>query len=181
MGRSRKARGTRGGISKSAEQCGDSARLPFESRSRLRRQRNHGSFYPPPSKPIQFRRQPPATRIFNGGIVVEGQQGHGRAALWRRPYVLPSRPGAFVYKEVQINVPFEQAQPGILGKTWLAGLGTNTLGGIYAFDSVENAVRFSNEYFPTEARAFNVAFTARVFDAAWVEEASREMGSPFFA
>lgn len=102
------------------------------------------------------------------------------------------KPQAFVYTEVQVSVPFSEApwrelnpellrQPGILNKTWLAGADNHSLGGIYAFDSVANARRFVNDYFPKEAARLNAAFTTRLFDASVVEEASRQMHSPFFA
>lgn len=99
---------------------------------------------------------------------------------------------AFVYTEVQISVPFAQApwrvlnpvlkqQAGIVNKTWLSGVGNNSVGGIYEFDSIENATRFALDYFPTEARKLNAPFTVRVFDGAVTEEASRDMGSVHYA
>lgn len=100
-------------------------------------------------------------------------------------------PKAFVYTEVAISVPFDQApwkdisdtirqQPGFISKTWLSGHSTQTLGGLYAFDSMENARRFVTEYFPTEPRAFGVAHTTRVFDAEASAAASRDIGSPYY-
>lgn len=129
-----------------------------------------------------------ATRIFDGDVVEEASRylnslhfGGTRAQL----------PGAFVYTEAQIAVPFAQApwremnpilkaQPGLLHKTWLSGLHTGSVGGFYAFDSLENATRFVTGYFPTETAALNVAYTTRLFDAAGVAEASRALNSPFF-
>ncbi|MCI4664885.1 MAG: YdhR family protein [Neomegalonema sp.] len=101
------------------------------------------------------------------------------------------QPKAFVYTEVQISVPFADApwrdisekirkQPGFLNKTWLSGLGNNSLGGFYAFDSIENALRFVTVYFPTEPRAFGTAHNTRVFDAEVVAEASLDLSSPHF-
>ncbi len=98
---------------------------------------------------------------------------------------------AFVYTELQISVPFADApwrevnqsllqQPGLVNKTWLAGLGNNSLGGIYTFASAELAKQFVTGYFSAEAKKFGVAHTTRVFDASVVEEASRQMRSPFF-
>lgn len=95
---------------------------------------------------------------------------------------------AFVYTEVQLSVPFAQApwrelnpvlkqQPGLVNKTWLSGVGNNSVGGIYEFDSIENAQRFAQDYFPTEARRLGAAFTTRVFDGGVTEEASRDMHS----
>jgi hypothetical protein len=102
----------------------------------------------------------------------------------------PTVPRAFVYTELQISVPFGKApwqtvnrdlmrQPGLLNKTWLAGIGNDSLGGFYAFDSIENAQRFVTDYFPTEAKNLGTAQTTRIFDAAVVEEASRDLGSPY--
>ncbi len=101
------------------------------------------------------------------------------------------QPRAFVYTEVQISVPFSDApwrqisetirqQPGFLNKTWLSGAGNNSLGGFYAFDSIEAAQRFVTVYFPTEPRAFGVGHNTRIFDAAAVAEASADIGSPHF-
>ncbi len=99
--------------------------------------------------------------------------------------------GAFVYTEVQINVPFQQApwqqvnnaikkQPGFLNKTWLAGVKTNSLGGIYAFDNIENAQKFVTGYFPEEAAGFGAAHNTRIFNATVVKEASIDLNSPYF-
>lgn len=97
-------------------------------------------------------------------------------------------PKAFVYTEVAISVPFDQApwkkinedikkQPGFLNKTWLQGHGNQSLGGLYSFDSQENARKFATGYFPSEPRAFGVAHNTRVFDAEIVRDASTDMGS----
>ena len=98
---------------------------------------------------------------------------------------------AFVYTEVQLSVPFDQApwralnqdllkQPGLLKKTWLSGVQNNSVGGFYEFDSVENAQRFVQDYFPAEAKRLGAAFTTRVFDGTVTEAASREMRSPHY-
>lgn len=104
---------------------------------------------------------------------------------------LDRKPGAFVYTEVQVSVPFENApwrdrnpilrkQAGLLGKTWLSGLHTQTLGGFDVFDTLEHAEAFAIDTFPKTARKLNAAFYTRVFDAAPVEAASRQLNSPFF-
>jgi hypothetical protein len=129
------------------------------------------------------------TRIFDAAIVEEASRDMNSVHFGAK---LDRKPGAFVYTEVQVNVPFDKAawreinpvlkkQPGILAKTWLSGLHTNTLGGIYAFDTIENGKTFALTYFPTETAKLNAAFYTRVFDASAVEEASRQMHSPFFA
>ena len=129
-----------------------------------------------------------ATRVFDATIVRAASLGldspHFGAKIARKP-------GAFVYTEVQVNVPFEKApwqsrnpvlkqQPGFLAKTWLSGLHTNTLGGIDAFDTVENAKSFALDVFPETATKMNAAFYTRVFDADITEEASRQMNSPYY-
>eukprot|EP01122_Echinamoeba_exundans_P000131 TRINITY_DN10115_c0_g1_i1.p1 TRINITY_DN10115_c0_g1~~TRINITY_DN10115_c0_g1_i1.p1 ORF type:complete len:147 (+),score=31.06 TRINITY_DN10115_c0_g1_i1:278-718(+) len=94
------------------------------------------------------------------------------------PDELKKRKGrAFVYTEVQLSVPFDQApwkdfndrivvnQPGFTNKTWLSGLQNNSVGGFYEFDSVENAKSFALDYFPNEAKKLGAAFTVRVFPA----------------
>lgn len=98
---------------------------------------------------------------------------------------------AFVYTELQISVPFADApwreisadireQPGFISKTWLSGIGNNSVGGFYSFDSLENAQKFVTGYFPCEARKFSVAHNTRVFDATLVKDASADLGSPHF-
>lgn len=129
------------------------------------------------------------TRIFDGDVVEtasrEMNSAHFGAAV-------TARPAAFVYTEAQIAAPFDEApwrqmnpvlkqQPGLLHKTWLSGVKTQSVGGFYAFDTIENATRFVTDYFPTETAALGVAYTTRLFDAAPVAGASREMNSPFFA
>lgn len=129
------------------------------------------------------------TRIFDRPVTEEASRDMN-SVHWGN--ALETKPGAFVYTEVQLHVEFDQApwremnpvlkqQPGLLAKTWLSGLHTKTPGGIYAFDTVENAKRFATVYFPTEAKGLNAAFYTRVFDAAPTEAASRALNSPFFA
>ena len=95
-----------------------------------------------------------------------------------------------MYTEVQLSVPFAQvpwrdvniglkAQPGLLHKTWLSGVGNQSVGGFYAFDTLENATRFATDHFPTEAQALGAAYTTRLFDASLVQAASTPMRSPF--
>ena len=67
-----------------------------------------------------------------------------------------------------------------MSKTWLAGVGNHSFGGIYSFHTIEHAQTFVAGYFPNEATKFGVAQTTRIFDAAVVEEASRDMNSVHF-
>lgn len=102
-----------------------------------------------------------------------------------------TQPGAYVYTEAQIAADFAdapwramnpvlKAQPGLLHKTWLSGINTRSVGGFYAFDTIANATRFVTDYFPTEAKQLNVAYTTRLFDGAVVAEASRQTRSHFY-
>jgi hypothetical protein len=128
------------------------------------------------------------TRIFDAAVVEEASRDMNSVHFGAK---LARNPGAFVYTEIQVNMPFANApwrtlnptlkkQRGILSKTWLSGLHTNTLGGIYAFDSIETARDFALSYFPSEAAKLNAAFYTRVFDASPVEAASRQLRSPYF-
>jgi len=141
-----------------------------------------------PSEAAKFG-APQLTRLFDAAVVEEASLDINSAHFGA---MLPQKPGAFVYTEVQVNVPFKHAPwaarnpilktlPGLLGKTWLSGLHTNTLGGIDAFDTVENAMAFALELFPKAAAGMNASFAVRVFDGAVVEDASRAMRSPFFS
>jgi hypothetical protein len=98
------------------------------------------------------------------------------------------KPKAYVYTELQMSVPFNDVpwqrineaikkQPGFINKTWLSGIGNNSGGGLYAFDSIKNAQKFVTGYFPIEARGFGVAQSTKIFDADATEEASRDMNS----
>ena len=130
----------------------------------------------------------PSSRIFDATLVEEASRDMGSPFFGG---VLPQAPGAFVYTEVQVSVPFEKApwrkrnpvlkqQSGLLAKTWFSGLNTQTLGGIDVFDSLANARRFALEDFPKTARRLGAAFETRIFDAAITEKASRQMRSPFY-
>ena len=70
---------------------------------------------------------------------------------------------AFVYTEMQLSVPFDQApwrdlnpvllrQPGLNNKTWLSGVQNQSVGGFYEFDNLADAQTFAQDYFPTEAK-----------------------------
>lgn len=127
------------------------------------------------------------TRIFDSVIVEEASRD------MRSPHFgnkLPIKPGAFVYTEVQVTLPFTDVPwqqrnpklktiPGLLSKTWLSGV-NNTIGGFYAFDTIENAKHFAIEIFPETPAKMKAASYTRIFDAGIVEDASRGMHSPFF-
>ena len=68
-----------------------------------------------------------------------------------------------------------------MSKTWLSGLNTQSIGGLDAFDTIENATAFAVEAFPGTPATLGAAYTTRVFDGEVVEQASRQMRSPFYA
>lgn len=98
---------------------------------------------------------------------------------------------AFVYVEAQVSVPFEEypwdkdnpgikSQPGFISKTWLSGTDNNSIGGFYAFDSIENAKKYVTGFMFEKAKKPNIGLTTRVFSAERVEEASSGMNTPFY-
>lgn len=128
------------------------------------------------------------TRVFDAVIVEEASRDIGSVDFDGE---ISTTPKAFVYTELQVNIPFEKVpwkkrnpiiktERGLLAKTWLSGVNTNSIGGIYAFDTIENAKHFALESFPETAKKMNAALYIRIFDAKVVESASREMHSPFF-
>lgn len=128
------------------------------------------------------------TRIFDAGVVSDASHDMGSPHFGAVP---TQAPGAFVYTEMQVNVPFEKAQwkdrnpvlkqqKGLISKLWLSGLNTNTLGGVDAFDTVENALAFAVDDFPETAAKLNAAFYTRVFGGGVTEAASRGLNSPYY-
>jgi hypothetical protein len=128
------------------------------------------------------------TRVFNNEATAQA------SADMAAPHfggTVTQEPGAFVYTEVQMAVPFKKApwrdrnplqrlQKGLIAKIWLSGHSTNTLGGLDAFDALENAVDFAINDFPKTAASMNAAFYTRVFDARVTEGASRDLNSPYY-
>lgn len=101
----------------------------------------------------------------------------------------PSR--VYLYAELQTSAPFTEAVwkeanplmqtvPGLISKTWLSGINTNTVGGFYAFNSLENARGYANGLLTDFAKGANASLTVRLFDGDVVETASRGMNSPYY-
>jgi len=97
----------------------------------------------------------------------------------------------FVYTELQISTSFTEATwkelnpmllkvKGLIRKTWLSGVDSNSVGGFYEFDSLDNAQNFAWNVFPNEAKNLNVSFMTKIFDGDIAEEASRGMKSPHY-
>lgn len=98
----------------------------------------------------------------------------------------------FLYGEVQRSIPFSEVPwrdinhglkkiPGLIRKTWLSGVGTNSVGGLYEFDSLENARAFAEGPYVEEARNVGGSLTVRLFDGDVSEAASRDMKSPHYS
>lgn len=143
-----------------------------------------------PSLPPATRKARPLAGVLTAALACTALAGAPVAAADGTAHrgVEQAPPRAYVYTELQISVPFEQApwrrinqairqQPGFLNKTWLAGIGNQSVGGFYAFDSIAAAQAFVADYFPSEAKALGVAQTTRVFDAVATANASRDMNS----
>ncbi len=98
----------------------------------------------------------------------------------------------FLYAEVQVSVPFSpldwhavnaemKKEKGLLTKTWLSGVNTNTVGGFYEFDSVENARAYAEGFLAQTAKHVGGSLTVKLFDGDVVAQASRDMGSPHYS
>jgi hypothetical protein len=97
----------------------------------------------------------------------------------------------FLYAEYQVSIPFDQIdwQPinvdmkkyaGLKSKTWLSGLNTNTVGGFYEFDSVENAQKYIDGLLIPFAKQVNGNLSIKLFDGEITQEANIGMLSPFY-
>ena len=99
----------------------------------------------------------------------------------------------FLYGEFQTSVPsftkdiWEPVNgelkgvKGLVLKTWLYGIGTNTVGGFYEFDSLENARTFATGLYAEQAKLLGASLSVKLFDGDSVEEASRDMKSPHYS
>ncbi len=97
----------------------------------------------------------------------------------------------FLYAEFQVSIPFDdfawmeansamQQIPGLVNKTWLSGISTNSIGGFYQFDTEENARSYAEGLLADFAKSASASLTVRLFDGSVVLEASRGMNSPYY-
>ncbi|MCJ8280696.1 MAG: YdhR family protein [Rivularia sp. ALOHA_DT_140] len=97
----------------------------------------------------------------------------------------------FVYAEYQVSISFNQIDwksinvemktfPGLKSKTWLSGVNTNTVGGFYEFDSVENAQNYIDKLLIPFASRVNGNLSVKIFDGDITGEANIGMNSPFY-
>lgn len=97
----------------------------------------------------------------------------------------------FLYAEIQVSIPFSsldwpaineamKKEGGLVSKTWLSGIGTNSIGGFYEFESVETAKAYATGYLAAAAAQLGGTLSVKLFDGDIVEGASRGMNSPYF-
>ena len=98
----------------------------------------------------------------------------------------------FIYAESQVSIPFNQIDwkpinvekkkfPGLKSKTWLSGINTNTVGGFYEFDSVENAQNYIDGLLIPFASRINGNLSVKIFDGDITREGNIGMNSPFYS
>ena len=98
----------------------------------------------------------------------------------------------FLYAEIQVAIAFGdidwrsinkamRKEPGLKSKTWLSGINTNTVGGFYEFDSLENAKAYATGYLAAAAEQLGGSLTVKLFNSDITADANRGMNSPFYA
>jgi hypothetical protein len=98
----------------------------------------------------------------------------------------------FLYAEIQVSIPFERLpweeidaamkkNPGLKSKTWLSGINTDTIGGFYEFDSLENAKAYAIGYLAEAAQQLGGSLTVRLYDGDVVAQASKAIHSPYYS
>ncbi|MCI5116354.1 MAG: hypothetical protein D3913_00020 [Candidatus Electrothrix sp. LOE1_4_5] len=98
----------------------------------------------------------------------------------------------FLYAEYQLSVDFDEfdwkpiniemkENAGLKSKTWLSGFNTNSIGGFYEFDSVENAQKYIDNVLIPFSKKFKGSLCVRIFDGEITKEASIGMESPFYS
>jgi hypothetical protein len=90
---------------------------------------------------------------------------------------IPSSSGQPHWESINVAMKREK---GIKSKTWLSNINTNTIGGFYEFDSIENAKAHAVGYLAKAAEKIGGSLTVRLFDGDVVEAANRGMNSPFY-
>ena len=98
----------------------------------------------------------------------------------------------FLYAEIQVGIPFTdiewasintamKKEKGLKSKTWLSGINTNTIGGFYEFDSLDNAKAYAEGYLAAAARQIGGSLSVKLFDGDIVTHANRGISSPYYA
>jgi uncharacterized linocin/CFP29 family protein len=98
----------------------------------------------------------------------------------------------FIYAEFQVSVPFDQIDwepinvnmkkfAGLKSKTWLSGIGSNSVGGFYEFDSEENAQNYIDNLLVPVTKNLQGNLSVKLFNGDIVKDASIDMSSPFYS
>lgn len=130
------------------------------------------------------------TRIYDGQITEDASKD--MSSPWLKPLTSKRAKGrVFMFNEMHWKIAFKQVpwsslnprlkqQEGLLSKQWLSGIATNSVNGFYEFASKKDALAFAYGMFAEESRNAGVTSNIKLFDADIVEEASRDMGSPYY-
>lgn len=97
----------------------------------------------------------------------------------------------YLYAEFQVSIPFDEIDweainiemkefDGLQSKTWLSGVNSKSVGGFYAFDTLQNAQNYIDRLLIPFAKRVNGNLSVRLFDADATDRASIAMNSPFF-
>jgi hypothetical protein len=97
----------------------------------------------------------------------------------------------FLYAEIQVSIPYNkvdwasintemQKEAGLKSKTWLSGINTNTIGGFYEFDSLENAKAYALGYLAAAAQQLGGSLSVKLFDGDITADANKGMSSPYY-
>jgi len=97
----------------------------------------------------------------------------------------------FLYAEIQVSIPFDQIdwrainsamqkEAGLKSKTWLSGINTNTIGGFYEFDSLENAKAYADGYLAAAAKQIGGSLSVKLFNGDITADANKGMDSPYY-
>lgn len=97
----------------------------------------------------------------------------------------------YLYAEFQVSIPFDEIDweainiemkkfDGLQSKTWLSGVNSKSVGGFYAFDTLQNAQNYIDQLLIPFTKRVNGNLSVRLFDADATGRASIAMNSPFF-
>ena len=130
------------------------------------------------------------TRIYDGEVTEDASSDMD--SPWLKPLKGKRAKGrVFMFNEMHWSVAFDEVpwqqlnprlkqQRGLLSKQWLSGFATHSVSGFYEFAGKDDALAFAYGMFAEESRKAGVTSNIKLFDADIVEEASRDMGSPYY-
>ncbi len=97
----------------------------------------------------------------------------------------------FLHAEFQISQPFDEIDwapvnmkmknfPGLKSKTWLSGIGNNSVGGFYEFDSIDNAQNYIDNLLIPVTKQLGGNLSVKLYNGDAVADASSGMDSPYY-